>query len=337
MKGSGRCAFALAVLFLAASMSAQQSSDKPKLRRSEIYGFHGPVHTQLSIPKKLAPDPRGEKRKLLIREPQGWLEFDEAGEIVADGQVDESGQPLAIVRRPQNPQGNELETVITDHHATTHILAKHKETAAGSSESETFVEGKLLGRTESAVHAGKNESETRSFDDKGQMTSHSIFRNAPQRKETLVWGRNGEFVLHDDRRYDEMGNLIESLRHDAEGKIVSDMVFKDGELISWWQDPACNCANVAGFNLSAGRSVTYATSKDGHLRKNISNHHGRSTNLELDDEELYDENDHLLERIAYTYERDEHGNWMRRVTSVLDVKTGDMTPVREDNRKLTYY
>jgi hypothetical protein len=79
------------------------------------------------------------------------------------------------------------------------------------------------------------------------------------------------------------------------------------------------------------------TTKEGILRKTVQHHKGRRTNSEIDDEELYDENDHLLERIAYIYERDSHGNWTKRTSLILDIKTNNMVPVREDTRVLTYY
>jgi hypothetical protein len=150
-------------------------------------------------------------------------------------------------------------------------------------------------------------------------------------------GTDGRFVIHTLEHFDDHGNLIESVRLDPQGRVVSDLSFKDGVLTSWWQDPKIDCTNVAGFAWPGDFTVFYTTTEERKLLKTVQHHKGRRTNHEIDDEELYDENDHLLERIAYTYERDNQGNWTKRTSLILDSKTNSMVPVREDNRVLTYY
>src|SRR5204863_5507852 len=107
----------------------------------------------------------------------------------------------------------------------------------------------------------------------------------------------------------------------------SDLSFKDEVLTSWWQDPKCDCSNGAGFDWPYDHGISYETTKEGKLLKTVQHHKGRLGSIEVDDEELYDKSDLLLERIAYTYERDGHGNWTKRISLILDLKTGSMIPV----------
>ena len=115
------------------------------------------------------------------------------------------------------------------------------------------------------------------------------------------------------------------------------MSFSNGELTSFWQDPLCDCTNVAAFRRSEGVSFFYKTEKDGRLYKDVQSHKGRPTNHEIDDEALYDQEGQLLERVFYNYERDAHGDWITRTVSVFDRSTDNIVAIERDTRELTYY
>lgn len=330
---SDRILLLISALFLISVLASGQ--EKPKFRQSENYGLHGPIHTQLNITKKLNEYPQD--HKLHLRFQEGWVEFDPNGEVIERAHVDASGNLMTTVREKHDSQGRITESVTLDKDKTIRSHNEFNRRPDGETETTAFLDDKIFFRHLNKSDAQTGMSESTVFDKDGVVTSYSITHRSPLRVETQVWGKDGKFQLHTLRRYDDDHNLIESVRYDSQGKVVSDMSFKDEVLSSWWQAANCDCTNGVGFNRGNGSTVSYETTRDGKLLKNVQHHKGRRTNHEIDDEELYDENDHLLEKITYSYERDQHGNWTKRVASFLDVKTGDLVPVQEDTRTLTYY
>jgi len=312
--------------------------ERPKTHRPQLnYGLEGPIHTQLVVSRKLNQDPR-EKPVLRVRWAEGWLEFAPDGELVERGNVNEAGEITTRIREKHDPEGRAIEStlinadgIVSHHHLETTTLKD------GTQETKAFIDDKLTSRIVNTYNAQTGEGETTNYDGQGSVVHHSITHNSPARQELEAYGGGGELIIHSVRRLDEKHALIESLRYDAEGKVVSDLSFKDGVLTSWWQDPKCGCTNIAAVGRGDQSSIFYRTTEQGRLLKEIQHHQGRPTNHEIDDEELYDENDHLLERIAYIYERDAHGNWTRRTASILDPKTNAMVPIQEHTRTLTYY
>jgi len=69
----------------------------------------------------------------------------------------------------------------------------------------------------------------------------------------------------------------------------------------------------------------------------IIDRHGDYGGLEDDEEELLDQSGNLLEKIAFHYRRDQAGNWVERLVSILDPATHEMVDIRLDKRELTYY
>src|SRR5947208_10361963 len=323
----------ITVIFIAGAIG----QERPKARRSQIiYALAGPIHTQLNSSKKLNEDPR-EKPTLYIREPEGWLEFDPSGELVESGSVDASGKITTRVREKHDAAGHPMETTIIQADAVIHHRIENDKLKEDTTETRVFENEKLMSRIVNTHNSQTGDAESTTFDAQDNVINHSTAHRSPVRQEAEVYGKDEKFVIHSLRRLDDKGELIESLRYDPEGKVASDLSFKDGVLTSWWQDPKCDCTNRAGFHRPDGTTVLYSTTNEGKLLKNIQRHKGRPTNHEIDDEELYDENNHLLERVAYAYQRDAHGNWTECTVSVLDLKTGIMAPVRKDTRELTYY
>jgi len=323
--------------FLALVLLVVESQETPRWRQSQNHRLEGPIHTQLDITRKLQPDPRGKDHTLPLREGRAWLAFDSNGQVTEDGTVDESGNITTLVRRKYDSARRETESVLTDAGKTTRYRVERDKDSAEEQDVRTFADGKLLSRIVSSSDPGSGSGESKVFNGEGELIHHSIDHRDVHIQEQRATGREGKFLIHALVRYDDDRNMIESTLYDAQGRVVSDLSLKDGVLTSWWQDPKCDCTNVAGFGRAGDSTVFYMTTKEGILRKTVQHHKGRRTNSEIDDEELYDENDHLLERIAYIYERDSHGNWTKRTSLILDIKTNNMVPVREDTRVLTYY
>ena len=117
---------------------------------------------------------------------------------------------------------------------------------------------------------------------------------------------------------------------------------RNGEATSWWQRPDCDelCeqqTDGVGLNFAFDHSVSYEFQLDGSLLTTIQHHKGRYGNIDNDDDELLNQDGKVLEKIAYSYVRDEVGNWTERTVSILDPATGQMLDVRLDKRELTYY
>jgi len=336
-----RIKFSLAlfsIAFLAAAVCQQHPETAPKMRFSEIEGLRGPIHTQLDSSKKLNDDPR-ENPRIHVRSQEGWLEFAPDGTLAEHGTLDSSGRVTNRVREKRDADGNSTESIFVDTDSPKVIRQRveNDKPTDGVSETKIFTDEKLTTRIVNIYNPQTSQGESTTFDAEGNIVGHSTGHRNPDRQESEVYGPGGRFIVHSLRRFNSHNELTETLRYDAEGKVISDLSFKDGVLTSWWQDPKCECTNGAGFHQPDGTTVSYNTTKEGRLLKNIQHHVGRPTNHEIDDEELYDESGQLLERIAYTYERDAHGNWTQRIASILDHKTNTMVPVREDTRILTYY
>ena len=305
-------------------------------RASQAYDLHGPVHTQLNTSKMLEKDPRTEAR-LFIRQQAGWLEFDSNGQLIGEGQVDASGNVLSVSRKKYNPDGEEVETTLSQPEKTVRFRVERAKNPAGANEVMTFSDGQLQTRTVSSFDENTGAGESRVFDKTGALVHRSVTHFAPLQREQEIWGADGKLIMHSLDRFDEKGAHLASLRYDAEGRTVSELDFADGVLTSWWQDPNCKCTNGAGFTRPGESTVMYQTSEAGTLTRIVQHHQGRPGNLEIDDEELFDDAGRLLERVAYAYERDQQGNWTKRTVSVLDVNSGAVVPVREDDRKITYF
>jgi len=333
MIGSAR---ALASLFFCAACLAQADShSQPRMTQAEVLGFHGPIHTQSLQSREMAKDPRSEP-KLRIRDVhKPWMVFNSSGQLVEEGDTGASGNRV-IVHRTYDASGQAVETEIVGDKETRRLRIERTEGPAGTTETKTYNDDKLVGTIVNSRNEKGDGGEGKAFDSQGALTHYSRGHRDEASQTNEVWGANGKFVSHVERRYGSNKDLIQVSRYDESGKLVSDLSFSRGKLTSFWQDPNCNCTNGAAFNLG-DITISYRTEKDGKLYKEIQHHKGRRTNHEIDDQELRDESDHLLERIEYAYVRDAHGNWTKMVISVMDPKTGTMVVIREEERELTYY
>jgi hypothetical protein len=321
----------LPTLVLALVAVAQQATPHRKMTTAEILGFHGPIYIQKWSTQMLEKDPRSKPKLRILMLVRQWVKFSATGELIEEGEIDNNGQFVVKVERAHDPNGEETATEITEGDQKIRFRTERTVAEDGSRETKTYKNGELESRA-----VGTSDTTT-VFDAKGEVISRSISKRDKLVQDSQLWGKEGKFVIHTLRRMDDQGNTIQSDRFDQAGKLVSTMSFSKGELTSFWQDPLCDCTNVAGFNHPGDVTIFYQSEKDGRLYKHVQNHKGRRTNRENDAEELYDQNGQLLERLVYSYERDAHRNWTTRTTSAFDMTTGNMVPIQRDTRELTYY
>ena len=326
----------VAALVLLTIGSAQERRPHPTMTTAEILAFHGPIHTQNTTTHQLEKDPRSQP-KLHIWNRQGWLVFDQSGRITEEGNLAGDGKITLQVRRHYSADGEQSSSEIVDGEKTTQMRLEKNVAADGSVETKTFANDKLVSTVLSKGDASHSWGDVTVQDGEGKTIGHSRSQKDAAGLTIQSNEKDGRFVIHNRRRVDQDGNTVETSMFDESGKLVSTMSFRKGELTSFWQDPDCNCANGAGFYAADGITVFYRTEKGGVLYKEVQHHVGRRTNHEIDDAELYDQNGTLVEKIAYNYVRDAHGNWIKRTVSVLDLSTNSLVTVQEDTRDLTYY
>ena len=317
--------------------SAQDQHPHRSMTIAEIYGFHGPIHTQKSVVREIEKDPRVQPKLHMRFMPKGWMAFNQLGQLIEEGELDQEREVKSLVRHTYGSDGEEIGSEISDGEKVIRYNLQKTSTPDGSVEVKTFRNDKLLSSAISTVKEGGTGGETTVIDADGATLSHTRSHRDGRTELTEVWAKDGRLANHSMRRLDNEGNTVETSRYDQSGRLVSVMSFNKGELTSFWQDPACNCTNGAGFNAADGSTVFYKTEKDGTLYKEVQHHSGRPTNHLIDDHELYDQNGQLLEKIAYTYTRDAHGNWTKRTVLVLAPNTNSMVAVEEDTRELSYY
>ncbi len=329
---------AASIFFLAVVLGALSVAQQPTLHRNmttaQVFGFHGAICTQKRTTQMLEKDPRSEPKLPIHTFGRQWTKFTSAGEIVQEGDFNGDGQLVNLVTRTYDQDGETAEST-TDDKKT--LVRTKRIPGQGALETETYINDVLHGRTTEIADAKTDTREMVATNATGETLSRIVARESGLVHDLQMWGRGGKFVIHTLRRLDDQGRTIQSDRFDQSGKLVSTMSFSNGDLTSFWQDPLCDCTNVAAFRRSEGVSLFYKTEKDGRLYKDVQNHKGRPTNREIDDEELYDQDGQLLERVFYSYERDAHDNWITRTVSVLDRSTGNIVPIQRDTRELTYY
>lgn len=325
----------VAWLFVSVAISAFSAGQgRHRVRECENYELQGPIHTQRATVKMLNEKPPGKHLIVVQNTPEAWLVFGPAGDLIERGELDESGKVQRLVREKQDAEGETIESTVSYPDKTLHYEVERSKSSSGITETTTLLDGKPFSRQVTSFNAETGEGESKSFDKNGEEVSRIISHRTPLTREAEFRGKDGKFIYHTFRRIDDQGQLIESVCFDPEGRVMSDLRFKDQVLTSWWQDPKCDCTNGAWVD-PGGVPIFYSTTQAGRLLKSVT--HYAKLDHEIEDDEVYDENDLLLDRIAYTYERDHHGNWIRRIASMLDVKTGAMIPIREDVRTLTYY
>ncbi|HKW74889.1 MAG TPA: hypothetical protein VJN64_05135 [Terriglobales bacterium] len=319
----------LVFLFLLCCASGQSPAPYPL---TTVYpDARGGIHTQEVHTRFLQPDPRAHPRLGVVwAEP--WLVFDRFGEIAEQGVLDKNGNVKVTLRRSVDQNGSETQHVELPDGSHDDIT----QLSDGGHQIEWIRDGAQLGRLESEAD-GDGKTTSRTYDKNDQLTGQREAQYSKHTYTTVVRDGQGKVTSTTVRRTGDDHQTVEASRYDGAGRLISTMLFSKGQLTSFWQDPACQCRNFAGFNFPEGTTVLYRTEPDGKLFKDVQHHPGRHTSKELDDEELYDQTGQLLERINYAYERDSRENWTKRTVSIFDAATNSMVPVQEDVRELTYY
>lgn len=356
----------LAILMLAIPTGAQQSpcdlvpeQDLPNCHftvRSNN-ALHGRVHTVRVTTRKLAPDPRTrglnphETPKLAIEEPGVWLVFSSDGDRIENsGSLSQGGSPISPTLERKLVDG--LKTVLISGTANDPEAFRREETFAPDGaliEESAYQHDKLLSHHVQERDGTTDSINDTTYDADGNVTSYSSERHDKcGRAVEWILFQGGRLVLHQRDSYDETcggdddSALISRAWFDETGLLFREITLRKGEATSWWQQPDCNelCkqqTDGVGLNFPLDRSVFYELQPDGALLTTIQHHKGRYGNIENDDVELLNQAGQLLEKIAYSYVRDNSGNWTERTASILDPATGEMLDVRVDKKDLTYY
>ena len=310
------------------------------------YALHGRVHTVRVIRHELSPDPRTRDRnthtapKLFIQAPGVWLVFSPEGDLIENaGSLSPDGSPL-------NPSRTVVSGTPDDPRAF--LVEKRSNPDGGPVEEFVYEHEKLFSH-----HVQKRDRSGRSVEDftydaKGDVMSHSSERYDSRGRivEVIVFDHD-RLVLHQRDNYDESKDvndaspLISRAWYDKNDLLFREITLRNGEVTSWWQRPDCGerCEqhNGVGLNFSFDHSSSYDFQPAGSLLTTIEHHKGRYGNIDNEDVELLNEDGTPLEKIAYSYVRDQHGNWIERTASILDPATGQMVDVCLDKRELTYY
>jgi hypothetical protein len=314
---------------------AQSPHRSPSLAQS--YGFQGPIHTSKYVIQQLEKDPRSAPKLPVRLAQKGWMVFDETGQLTEEGDLDPAGKIENVVRVYYDGDGQLNTTELIQGQKITRHVHETRTAADGTVERRNIVNGTLQSAAISRTNERKTAGETTVTDANGKTINHTQWEQDGRTQTMESSGPDGRFIFRLQRTTDPEGNITESSKFDETGRLVSGMSFEKGELTSFWQDPNCKCTNAAPFIGKDGSTIFYTTNQEGQLFKEVQHHPSRLTNQEMDQDELYDQSGELVEKIAYAYVRDDHGNWTKRTVSVLDLRTNEMVPVQEDTRELSYY
>lgn len=353
---------ALATVMLATTTGAQAPCDLvPEQEIPNCYftvrsnhALHGRVHTARVITRELSPDPRTHSLqahaapKLSIQEPGAWQVFSPDGDII------ESGGSLFKTPARERKIVDGLTTVVISGTADDpESFRRGGEVRSGRGTDRGVCvrprEATLASACGAHNRLARGHYRGHLFDGAGHVMSYSIERHDKHGRaiEWIVFSF-GRFIFHKRDSYDETNDgdddsaLISRAWFDDNGLLFREITLRKGEAVSWWQRPNCDklCeghSDGVGLNYSFDRAVSYEFQRDGSLLRTIENHKGRYGSIENDDVELLNEDGMVLEKIAYSYVRDNMGNWTERRVSVFDSATGLMLGVRLDIRDLTYY
>lgn len=318
------------------------------------YALHGLVRSNRVVKKELAPDPRkhaGDRvPRLWIQEPAVWLVFSPAGEILETaGSLAPDGTPIGVTRRTTRSDGSMTEVAYTtgDPRTTVRRLDRYDEKGRVVEQRSYTGDGKLINHSVQEYDPGGRGTENCIYDGQNKLISRSLERYDAE-------GRMVEAIDIQESFYSDMVDtydrtlggddteLTSRAWYDENGELIRQISLRDGVVTWWWQRPDCGrvCQerhHSVGFNYGFDRATDFEIQPDGSLSTILEHHKGRYGNIENDDIELVDEHGNMREKIAYRYRRDVHGNWVERVTSILDPASGAMVDIRLDTRDLTYY
>jgi hypothetical protein len=352
-----RMRFVTAILFLLVCRALGQQPlcelvpetqlPKCKFTVRSNYGLRGQVHTIRDVEQDLAPDPLTHDRaaggpRLPIKEPGVWLVFDAAGEMLENaGSLTNEGKPVNPSRYSRAQDGSTTIVISgTDGQPNSFRKTEKSDQSGSTVEELTFNNGKLSSRYVRHVDKLSSSVETQTYDADGKLVYRSI-DDLKGDEHTIFNNGNLELHVRDVHDGDPAKGKYSREWYDEYGRLVGYITLVDGQLASWWASTETDMwrrqSHTLGWNFPFQRSVAYSIEPNGSLWIVTERHDGHYGNIDNDLVELCDVGGNLLERIAYHYVRDDHGNWTERTTSILDPATGIMVNVRRDIREITYY
>ena len=278
----------------------------------------------------------------LVISPPAWLVFDKNGYVV------EQANQFAADGTPNNVTHNERdagERLIQSFGESANAKAASRTAYYYGPHGVTLVEnyqgGKLQMRTVNDYDERGNLVRSWTYGGSGALLSRteSVFDGDNRPVEWTLFGPDGAVVARSKEQFDKSGNLVERDELDGENRIVRSMVFQNDALFTWTQDPAFHGSEgLAVVDSEKVVPYSYEFREDGTLLTFV--HHnsmGIGGAWNDDAAEALDARGNRIEKVSYQYERDSRGNWTRRTASAWDSSTGDMVPIQEDIREITYY
>ena len=355
----------LAMFMLAAQAGAQQQPPCDLLPEQELpncyftvrsnFGLHGRVHTLRVTRHELSPDPRTRSNiphqrspKLFIQEPGVWVVFGFDGDMIENsGSLSADGSPVNPARERRIKNGSKAVVISgTADDPEAFRTEKAFDSDGQLTEEFTYQHRKLFSRHVQKRNSGSVQDVT--YDALGNEISHSREqRDKAGRVVDVIVIDHDRLIFHQRDTYDESDDsndasaLIARAWLDQNGLLLGEITMRNGIATFSWRRADCGelCEQQMslGFNFPFDRSSNYGLQPDGSLLTTIEHNKGRYGNIDNDEVELLNQNGASIEKIAYRYVRDQHGNWTERTTSILNPATGQMVDVRLDRRDLTYY
>jgi hypothetical protein len=299
-------------------------------------GFHGNVHTQLLVRRKIDPDLRDKQHRTLYHVAgTPWLVFDPTGWITESGDVID-GRPNHVANRQRDIDGNDLGNSSDPEHGG------HTETRySGNSREQLIFNGPDLAASSIEHYDDQHRLIlSQNYDARGLIQSEETvqYEGSTSISDYKNYESSGEVRSHWIDRVDQEEERFERSEYDPAGHMVSTITQVKGELADHWRDPNWHKPSTsAGLCEHFKKTVSFRFAADGALEKQVQHHDGRYGNVEPDDTEQFDSSGNLLEKIEFKYERDGHGNWTTRSVLIWDRKSNRLIEVERDIRTLTYY
>jgi len=205
------------VFALAVRTVAQQPVHRT-MTTAQVFGFHGPIHTQKRSIQMLEKDPRSEPKLLVFTPAREWEAFSSTGEIVEEGDFNSDGQFVNRVTRTYDQDGETAETIAGD--KKTRYRTKKATSEDGSAQTETYIDDVLRARITEVSDARTNSREVVASNENGEIVSRTLSREGKLVHDLQMWGRGGKLMIHTLRRLDEQGRTIQSDHFDESGKLV---------------------------------------------------------------------------------------------------------------------
>lgn len=326
------------VIFASSIYSSGQETHQWTER--ENLGFKGPVRSVLTTVSRPNPDPRPQtKRRLSVQGNPDWAVFDLAGrrlEFPKYIRNDSIGQISKCIYK------NDGEEVCTDGSGEQYESQKKETTMAdGTHEVTYFLGGKIISREVTVVDENGNVIGSRDYDNVGRLTlENSTLPNGND--EMKIYDQNGQSSLYLQTHVSDDKTRFDRWSYGPNGNLVWHLAINDnGELLSDWYDVGYKPKISSSDSLGICRprlcvSYKFDERGSGRLEKTVQHTPGEG-NVEPDDEEHYNFDGIMDERIDIKYLRDTQGNWTSRSVFVWDTTTNQMTEIEQDTRTIQYY